>query len=306
MSNQPKIGCDKIVIGTSDPTFFPMDATPNGTAVVNGPLVCGLPFGASPVGGLVPRATVMIGPPIAGGLSSLLGGKPPLATPNSMEVNGLSLFVGVRQNVGLNLKFGLTQTNGLKADVGTHTHAGVKSQTGASISTGFKIGIERIIGVGGVTGVGQVLGIGGVVDGSGNVLSAKKNFDIPHPTKQGWRLAHSCVEGPEAAVYVRGKTQEKTIQLPEYWTGLVDESSITVSLTPIGKYQELYVKTVTDNKIEIGCDQETCEYYYHVWGERKDTEKLIPEYEGSIEDYPGDNSQRSIVGYHYDVRNETT
>ena len=42
--------------------------------------------------------------------------------------------------------------------------------------------------------------------------------------------------------------------------------------------------------------------FYHIYGERKDTEKLIVEYKGTIEDYPGDNSQRSIVGYHYDTK----
>jgi hypothetical protein len=26
------------------------------------------------------------------------------------------------------------------------------------------------------------------------------------------------------------------------------------------------------------------------------------EYEGGIEDYPGDNSERSIAGYHYDKK----
>ena len=42
--------------------------------------------------------------------------------------------------------------------------------------------------------------------------------------------------------------------------------------------------------------------FYHVFGERIDTEKLISEYEGDIEDYPGDNSERSIAGYHYDKK----
>ena len=43
--------------------------------------------------------------------------------------------------------------------------------------------------------------------------------------------------------------------------------------------------------------------YYHVYGERTDGERLISEYEGkSPEDYPGDNTQYSIAGYHYDRR----
>ena len=38
-----------------------------------------------------------------------------------------------------------------------------------------------------------------------------------------------------------------------------------------------------------------------VFGERKDVDKIVVEYEGKIEDYPG-RDQRSIVGYHYDYR----
>ena len=29
-----------------------------------------------------------------------------------------------------------------------------------------------------------------------------KLFDIPHPSKKGYRLAHACVEGPEIGVYL--------------------------------------------------------------------------------------------------------
>ena len=38
-----------------------------------------------------------------------------------------------------------------------------------------------------------------------------------------------------------------------------------------------------------------------IFGERKDVDKIVVEYEGKIEDYPG-KDQRSIVGYHYDYR----
>ena len=74
-------------------------------------------------------------------------------------------------------------------------------------------------------------------------LSSKKNYDIPHPTKEGWRLTHSCIEGPEAAVYVRGKLiNTNIIKLPEYWEKLVDPNTITISVTPIGSYQNIFVK----------------------------------------------------------------
>ena len=133
-------------------------------------------------------------------------------------------------------------------------------------------------------------------------LHKKKNFDISHPTKEGWRLTHTCVEGPEAAVYFRGRLKNKTeILLPEYWKGLVDIDSITVNLTPIGSHQDIIVKRWDNKKVYLqskGGMPIDC--FYHVYGERIDTEKLIPEYPGTIEDYPGDNSQRSIAGYHYD------
>lgn len=135
-------------------------------------------------------------------------------------------------------------------------------------------------------------------------LSAKKNFDIPHPSREGWRLTHTCIEGPEAAVYIRGRIKNKTeIDLPEYWKDLVDIQSITVSLTPIGAHQDVIIKRWDENKIYLqskGGIPIDC--FYHIYAERKDTEKLIPEYQGTIEDYPGDNSQRSIAGYHYDTK----
>ena len=135
-------------------------------------------------------------------------------------------------------------------------------------------------------------------------LSAKKDFDIPHPTKEGWRLTHACVEGPEAAVYTRGRvTNKKEILLPTYWKELVDWTTITVNLTPIGAHQNVIVKRFDEEKIYLQSNGGIpIDCFYHIYAERQDTERLIPEYEGTIEDYPGDNSQRSIVGYHYDKR----
>jgi hypothetical protein len=135
-------------------------------------------------------------------------------------------------------------------------------------------------------------------------LSSKKNFDIPHPTKEGWRLTHSCLEGPEAAVYVRGKLiNTNIIKLPEYWEKLVDPNTITISVTPIGSHQNIFVKYFDSKEVVLESAENipVC-CFYHIFGERIDTEKLIVEYEGEIEDYPGDNFERSIAGYHYDKK----
>jgi len=152
---------------------------------------------------------------------------------------------------------------------------------------------------------GEVFASGEVISNNGgHVLSAKKNFDIPHPSKEGWRLTHSCVEGPEASVYVRGRiTSQTEITLPDYWKNLVDVNTITVNLTPIGVHQEVFVQRWDCEKVYLHTNGGMpIDCFYHIMAERKDTEKLIVEYEGTIEDYPGDNSQRSIAGYHYDVK----
>ena len=154
----------------------------------------------------------------------------------------------------------------------------------------------------GITGSGDIL-ISGVVvatevTAGGKTLTTRKPFDIPHPNKKGWRLRHVCLEGPESGVYHRGRlTKKNVIDLPEYWRGLVDPESITVTLTQIRTSQDLIIdgiewgsqiKIKSGNGTDIDC-------YYLVHGERKDGEKLIVEYEGqSSDDYPGDNSIYSI------------
>ena len=131
-----------------------------------------------------------------------------------------------------------------------------------------------------------------------------KGFDIKHPTKENHRLRYVCLEGPEGGVYHRGVLKDSEfIELPDYWKDLVDTKTITVHLTPIGTYQYLYY-TVAKNRIIVKNHSNLpthCSYV--IYGERKDGERLIPEYKGnSPEDYPGKNDQYSIAGYHYDRR----
>tara|TARA_B100000073_G_scaffold144279_2_gene118782 strand:+ start:2843 stop:3733 length:891 start_codon:yes stop_codon:yes gene_type:complete len=136
---------------------------------------------------------------------------------------------------------------------------------------------------------------------------AGKGFDIPHPTKPDThRLRYICLEGPEVGTYLRGKLKDSNvIELPEYWTeNFIDTESITVNLTPVGSFQELFVKEIVGTKVIIGNNsgnQINCNYT--VFAERKLNDKLQVEYEGqSPADYPGDNSQYSLAGWDYDRR----
>jgi hypothetical protein len=132
-------------------------------------------------------------------------------------------------------------------------------------------------------------------------IATKKSFDIPHPTKENHRLRYICLEGPGAEVYFRGKLEDQTeIEIPEYWTELVDIETIGIQLTPIGNYQELFVEKIEwGRKIIVRNNAgSSIKCYYTVTGERKDVEKNIPEYPGtSPRDYPGDNSGYIINGY---------
>ena len=163
----------------------------------------------------------------------------------------------------------------------------------------------------------------GLINIAGEVTSPKFNgvatsaktisgsFDIPHVKDENKRIRHVIAEGPEAGIYIRGKIKDKNvIELPEYWDGLVDPETITVTLTQIGYSQDLIVDKIEWGKIirirsgsgsNINC-------YYEVWAARHinpmdHSEKLHVVYEGdSPDDYPGNNENFFVGGWDYDRR----
>jgi hypothetical protein len=132
--------------------------------------------------------------------------------------------------------------------------------------------------------VGGGIGVGGNVNINGSLNAITKSFLINHPTKPGMRLRYGSLEGPENGVYIRGRlTGTTTIQLPDYWTKLVDPNSITVQLTPIGKHQKLYVEAIKDNTVIVENDAMfggSIDCYYVIFAERADTDKLEVEMPG--------------------------
>jgi len=130
------------------------------------------------------------------------------------------------------------------------------------------------------------------------IALSKKSFDIPHPSKEGHRLRHVCVEGPTADVMYRGRMKDTNIiNLPEYWIDLVDPETITVHLTPIGSFQPLYYKELEwGKKFRVyNSDGGPINCSFVIYAERVDVERNIPEYEGlTPDDYPGDNTQYNV------------
>jgi hypothetical protein len=115
---------------------------------------------------------------------------------------------------------------------------------------------------------------------NGEISATNKSFVIDHPTKPNMKLRYGSLEGPENGVYVRGKlVDENIINLPDYWTGLVDDSTITVNLTPIGKQCNLFVDKIEKNKIYIKCGIfQKINCFYTVFAERKDIPSLKVEF----------------------------
>ena len=272
-----KTQTDKLVVGSNDVSHPEgKDQSPTGTAVLNGPVYVGK-TGASPNYEAVLNVT-------SNSAQQLPGDHQPACS--------ASLAIKSDGNVVIDGDNKTIQALLVNGDV---TIVGNTKQTGNTVQTG------TIKASGSITASNFV---GSVSTASGKSSGAKA-FDIPHPSKEGHRLRHICLEGPETAVYHRGRLKESNvINLPDYWKDLVHEDSITVQLQPIGSNQNLVIQEFNNEFIVIAedstntdliTDLSTIDCFYHVYGERKDVERLIVEYQGTnTDDYPGDNSIYSI------------
>jgi len=277
---------DKLVVGPVDYSFLPAVPALPGTTVLNGPVWIGAGLPA------VPTANCMIGPGLGGPISlQVLGIANFLAVTNQIGVSnrsGLANITGFTNKLGASVKAAFSATSGYSAKAAVQTTAGPNYSQAFAQTPLAKAAVIT----------GNAAATTGINPTQQAALNSKKPFDIKHPTKEGWRLRHVCVEGPTADVYVRGVMENcNIIELPEYWSGLVDEKTITISLTPVGEYQELSAELLECNsKVKVLNNLgEVGKYSYLIFGERKDVEVNIAEYEGaSIHDYPGDNSQYGL------------
>ena len=113
---------------------------------------------------------------------------------------------------------------------------------------------------------------------NGSLSATTKSFDIAHPTREGYRITYGCLEGPEHAVYHRGRANSNIIELPEYWPGLVDIGTTTVQLTPNGEYTPHWVEKIENNQIYIKSESGKIDCFFLVHGERQDVPKILVVY----------------------------
>ncbi len=166
---------------------------------------------------------------------------------------------------------GDTLQTGDKVHKGDLTHTGDQTQTGDKTHNGNLIS----------SNLKSCTGQSCSWSGSSINIQGWKGFDIQHPSKKGHRLRHICLEGPEGGIYYRGRASKPLIPLPPYWKDLVDPTTITVSLTPIGAHQDIIVKRWDAENIHLQAQGGLpIHCFFHVFGARIDGERLIPEYEG--------------------------
>lgn len=154
--------------------------------------------------------------------------------------------------------------------------------------TSFAVGSSNAnatISVAGISNVAVFTTQGANITGNtyvgGALVATTKSFAIQHPTKPEIILYHGCLEGPEHAVYTRGRAISNTILLPDYWRNLVDVESITVHLTSIGDCNNVKVLKITPGYVTIqGSPEVDCFYIIHA--RRKDVPPLTIEVPGSI------------------------
>ena len=270
--------CQKLVVGKdiSKPDGDSKgDQSPIGTAILNGPVVCG-------------KVNKTHNDYV--GVLNVSSDSVP-QNPSLQPVLDVPLAIRTKGNVDI------------RGD--SKTDHGLRVSGGASVDTVHIVGDVFVTGSVDCDNKGRLAARFAVAD------SKPKPFDLEHPTKgKGHRLRYACIEGPEVGVYYRGRLKgSNIIELPHYWKDLVHEDSITVQLQPIGKNQNLVIESFNSSYvvIELGANQDfltneiLIDCFYHVYAERKDINPLIVEYEGdSWEDYPDPNYKPNAVNPRYD------
>ena len=78
----------------------------------------------------------------------------------------------------------------------------------------------------------------------------------------------------ENTVFLRGRTKENIITLPEDWTDQVDLTSLTVHLTQVGADQKLIIKRIQGMEIHLQTNVLPVDAYFTVYGELLDSALL--------------------------------
>jgi hypothetical protein len=125
----------------------------------------------------------------------------------------------------------------------------------------------------------------GDISASGTVSGTIKSFRIPHPLDKTKDLMHSCLEGPEIAVFYRGEgvTDDSgmaTVALPDYFESLTRKDGRSVILTELfdedteTELGRLAASHVKDGKFRVRSEFASQSFYWEVKAVRADVAPL--------------------------------
>ncbi len=105
-------------------------------------------------------------------------------------------------------------------------------------------------------------------------VSGSKNFVQEDPDNPDQVIVYAALEGPEVGTYIRGTATlvngEAVIYLPDHFSKVTETEGLTVQLTPVGTWLELYVVEKSPEKIVVREAQgRDGQFDYFVQGIRK-------------------------------------
>lgn len=186
-----------------------------------------------------------------------------------------------------------------------YTNLGEAGVAGYNMNSPICPAIATVAGLLGVRRGGLLYGVFSVGNFGG---TGAKFFVEPHPTDASKEIRYVSLEGPEAGTYFRGTGHTRdgfaTIEVPESFRMVTDESGLTVVVTPIGELAQIATISKSLDKIVVQSSKDVA-FDYMINGVRKAFKdfEAIGENEDFVPQGPDDNrffalpaeSQRRLV-----------
>jgi len=151
----------------------------------------------------------------------------------------------------------------------------INAGSGNGLVVGTVAAVPLILGTNSVNRL-QIDGSTGAVTVSGNfTVTGTKNFAMPDPANEKKAIYYTSLEGPEAGTYFRGSAKtvngEVVIELPGFFSRITESERMTVQLTPVGDWGQLYVAEKTPERvvIKVAKGGQDLKFDYLVQGVRK-------------------------------------
>ena len=148
----------------------------------------------------------------------------------------------------------------------------IERSLGVGVKSYFSnVNIQGNLSVLGSMNIGGSLNIGNKVYISDGHISAEvKSFVIDHPTIDGKKLRHGCLEGPEHGIYLRDHIECKEdnirIYIKDYFTALCQDN-YSVYLCQFGPYKLCLKEKNMDNFL-VESSQKGFKFDYLIIGQR--------------------------------------